>query len=159
MGEGSADPAEELRFCPEERGELFSSFKKCILRCSKRRGGCLDPPPPSPASAISSLPLLASSPLRHPGITAHPPETSWCASAPGRAKAATAPAADRANATASLRHPGPGCLPHCLQGDLRARGRRQLSGLLSPSSHRLTLFSDHRSKLCLLEKTKPCRCV
>lgn len=44
VAEGPADPTEELRFCPEEKEEWFSSFKKCILWSSKRRGAVSGPP-------------------------------------------------------------------------------------------------------------------
>ena len=141
VGEGPADPAEELRFFPEEKGELFSSFKKCILRCSKRRGGCLDPPPTSPPSAIRRLPLLASSPPPPPRRHSTSSRNKSACTSAGKDLGSPGPGC-RASERSSVRNviPAPDVCPVVSKATREPGEHRHLSGLLSPSSHPSPFF-------------------
>lgn len=138
VAEGPTDPTEELRFCPEEKEEWFSSFKKCILWSSKRRGAVSGPPThitsfshrhPSAVGFLSPSATLASQCVLQKQVGMRLPT--------GRTKVATAPSTEQASVTASSApsQPRPLCCP-VISKVTREPGKGcRLSGLLSPLSH------------------------
>ena len=103
----------------------------------KERGSVWTPHPHHQLQPLAPFRCWLPLPLRHPGITARPPETSQYASPTGRTKVATAPSTERASVTASSApsQPRPLCCPGVFKVTREPGKGCRLSGLLSPLSH------------------------